>query len=170
MVGVCHSAGMDELTSAAPAFVEMAHRIVWATAATVDTRGRPWTRVLHPVWEWDGERLVGWVATSPTPTKRAHLAAHPHVSLTYWEPSQDTATVQCRAALHTDEQTCTALWERFRTAPAPVGYDPAIVPVWDSPTSPAFAALRLEPWRVRVQPAAVLLAGALDQVREWREG
>ena len=39
------------LSGTAPAFVEIAHRIVWATAATVDPQGRPWTRVLHPIWE-----------------------------------------------------------------------------------------------------------------------
>jgi hypothetical protein len=71
------------LTDVAPAFIALAHRIVWATAATVDSQGRPWTRILHPVWEWDGERLTGWVATGPTPTKQAHLAANPYVSLTY---------------------------------------------------------------------------------------
>jgi hypothetical protein len=30
---------MHELTQVAPAFVEMAHRIVWCSAATVDTKG-----------------------------------------------------------------------------------------------------------------------------------
>ena len=45
---------MDSLEVTAPAFVEMAHRIVWATVATVDERGRPRSRVLHPIWEWDG--------------------------------------------------------------------------------------------------------------------
>ena len=29
------------------------------------------------------------------------------------------------------------------------------------------AGLRLEPWRLRVQPAAVLLAGAADQRLTW---
>lgn len=157
------------LTETAPAFVEMAHQIVWATAATVDAHGRPWTRVLHPLWQWDGERLIGWVAIGPTPLKRAHLAAHPYVSVTYWHPSHDTASAHCRASLHTDDETCTRLWERFAAAPEPVGYDPSIIPGWDGPLSPGFAALRLEPWRVRVQPAAVLLQGAADQVREWRE-
>jgi hypothetical protein len=49
------------------------------------------------------------------------------------------------------------VWELFRNAPPPVGYNPAIVPGWDSPTAPAFAALRLEPWRLRVFPGSVLL-------------
>lgn len=158
------------LTETAPAFVEIAHRIVWATAATVDAQGRPWTRVLHPIWEWDGERLIGWIATSPTPTKRAHLAAHPYVSLTYWNPSHDTVSAYCRASLHADDTTCTAVWERFTAGPEPVGYDPAIIPAWKGgPLSPGFAALRLDPWRVRVQPAAVLLEGKGDLVREWRD-
>ncbi|MHA6618286.1 hypothetical protein [Pseudonocardia sp. DLS-67] len=34
--------------------------------------------------------------------------------------------------------------------------------------APGFAALRLDPWRVRVQPAPVLLEGRVDLVREWR--
>ncbi len=67
---------MAELSTVAPAFVEMAHRIVWAGVATVDRRGRPRTRILHPIWEWDGERLVGWIGTSQSPVKASHLARH----------------------------------------------------------------------------------------------
>ena len=55
---------MSTLTKTAPAFVEVAHRIIWATVATVDRRGRPRTRLVHPMWEWNGERLVGWVEAS----------------------------------------------------------------------------------------------------------
>jgi hypothetical protein len=156
------------LSEIAPPLVAMAHSIVWATAATTDPSGRPWTRILHPIWEWDGETLVGWVATSPTPLKVAHLRAHPHASVTYWHPSHDTATAQCRAALHVDDDTRAWLWERFRTAPQPVGYDPAIIPAWTSPRSPAFAALRLDPWRITVRPGAVMLRGQRELIREWR--
>ena len=42
-----------DLACVAPAFVELAHRIVWGTVATVDPEGRPRTRILHPIWEWD---------------------------------------------------------------------------------------------------------------------
>ena len=45
---------MESLETVAPAFVDMAHQIVWATAATVSTAGGPSTRILHPIWEWDG--------------------------------------------------------------------------------------------------------------------
>src|SRR5262245_34801160 len=108
----------------------MAHGIVWCSAATVDARGRPRSRVLHPIWIWDGKTLVGWVATGPTPTKRAHLAASAHLSASYWAPSHDTCVAECRAALVLDDATRTWLWDHFKSAPAPVGYDPAIVPGW----------------------------------------
>jgi hypothetical protein len=125
---------MDTLEAVAPAFVEMAHRIVWCSAATVDTRGRPRSRVLHPVWVWDGAQLTGWVGTGPTPTKRRHLEANPFVSVQYWAPSQDTCVAECRAALVFDEATRTSVWNLLKQAPAPVGYDPAIIPGWDGPT------------------------------------
>lgn len=148
---------MHPLSEVAPAFVEMAHRIVWCSAASVDRRNRPRSRVLHPLWEWDGTRLQGWIATAPTPLKRAHLEASPHLSLNYWAPDQDTCVAECRAEWRFDDATRARVWEQFRRAPAPVGYDPAMIPGWDGPSSEAFAVLALEPWRLRVMPGSVLL-------------
>jgi len=159
---------MNPLDQVAPAFVEMAHRIVWATVATVNSHGRPRSRILHPIWQWDGERLTGWIATSPTPTKRAHLTASPYVSVNYWEPTHDTCAAECRATLVFDLETRQRVWDLFRNGPPPVGYDPAIVPAWTSPAADAFAALRLEPWRLRVFPGSVLLGKGGDVLR-WRE-
>ena len=157
---------MDRLDEVAPAFVEMAHRIVWATAATVDPSDRPRTRILHPLWEWDGERLSGWIATGPTPVKRADLDHSPHVSLTYWNPEHDNCTADCRATWHLDPETREQVWNQFKHAPAPVGYDPAIVPQWTDPQSPAFGALYLEPYRLRVFPGTVLM-GRGGRVLAW---
>ncbi|WP_019971891.1 pyridoxamine 5'-phosphate oxidase family protein [Mycobacterium sp. 141] len=158
---------MTPLERIAPAFVEMAHSIVWASAATVDADGRPRSRILHPIWEWDGTDLFGWVATVPSPIKRAHLAVHPHVSVNYWTTNHDTCSADCLVEWYLDDETCTQVWDRFATAPAPVGYDPAIIPGWDGPTSPGFAALRLTPYRLRVMPGTVLTAGTGD-VLNWR--
>lgn len=158
---------MTDLATIAPAFVETAHRIVWATVATVGPDGRPRTRILHPLWSWDGEALTGIVATGPTPLKRAHLDHSPHLSLTYWDPSQDVATADCEAAWILDDAGKAEVWRSFVEAPAPVGYDPAIIPVWaDGPGSPAFAGLRLAPHRLRVMPGTVLAAGRGD-VLTW---
>jgi hypothetical protein len=52
---------MNTLAETAPAFVEMAHKIVWVSVATVDVQGRPRSRILHPIWQWDGEHLVGYI-------------------------------------------------------------------------------------------------------------
>lgn len=148
---------MADLAAVAPAFVEMAHRIVWASVATVDDADRPRSRILHPFWEWDGNTLTGWVATGPTPTKRANLERSPFVSVNYWAPNHDTCTAECRVEWYFDVPTRERVWKLFEEGPAPVGYDPAIIPGWDSPESPMFAALRLEPWRLRVFPGTVLL-------------
>lgn len=158
---------MATLAEIAPAFVEMAHRIVWCSAASVDARSRPRSRVLHPLWHWDGTKLEGWIATGPTPTKRAHLAASPYLSLNYWDPSQDTCVAECEARWAFDDATRRQVWEAFVNAPPPVGYDPAIIPGWTSPEDESFAALRLTPWRLRVFPGSVLM-GAGGEVMTWR--
>ncbi len=159
---------MTELATIAPAFVEMAHRIVWCSVASVDTAGRPRSRVLHPMWEWRDGRLVGLVGTGPTPTKRAHLEASPYLSLNYWEPSQDTCVAECRASWCFDLETREQVWDAYKAAPPPLGYDPGIIPGWEAASSDGFAVLRLEPWRLRVFPGAALL-GEGGEVLVWQE-
>ena len=138
----------------------MAHRIVWATAATVDTAGNPQSRILHPVWQWDGSSLAGWIATSPLSLKAKHLAALPRVSVTYWHPDHDTCTANCVTQWELSDAERQAGWTRFATAPAPVGYDPSIVPGWDSPLAPGFGILRLEPVSLRLMDGSAMVGGA----------
>ncbi len=160
---------MAELVTVAPVFVAMAHRIVWANVATVDRDGRPRSRILHPLWAWDGVALTGWIATNATPVKRAHLERTPFVSVSYWAPDHDTCVAECRATWAFDDETRATIWERFKAAPEPVGYDPAIVPAWkDGPLGSEFAVLRLEPWRLRVFPGTVLL-GQGGEVLDWAQ-
>ena len=158
---------MQPLETVAPAFVAVAHRITWCSVATVDEHGRPRSRVLHPFWEWDGEVLTGWVATAPTPLKRAHLAAHPFVSCSYWDPTQDTVTAECAATWCFDLPTRARIWNLFKDAPPPVGYDPAMIPGWTTPEADSFAVLRLDAWRLRVFPGSVLM-GQGGSVLDWR--
>ena len=149
----------SSLQSIAPAFVTIAHRIVWCTVATVDTTGQPRTRVLHPVWQWDGENLMGWIATDPTGLKARHLARTPAVALTYWDASHDVASAVCDVTWRLSETERAAGWALIADAPAPVGYDPAIIPGWDSPSSPTFGVLELRPRRLDVMPGTVLTEG-----------
>lgn len=159
---------MNAFPNVATAFVDMAHQIVWCTAATVDKNGRPRSRILHPIWQWDGENIVGWIGTSPTPVKRAHLKASPYMSLNYWAPSHDTCTAECKVTWAFDDATREMVWDLFLNGPEPVGYDPAIVPAWTSPTADAFAVLRLEPWRLRVFPGGVLMGQPGAEVLRWQ--
>lgn len=159
---------MATLEDIAPAFVEMAHDIVWAVAATVDPQGNPRTRVLHPLWEWDGTTLTGWIATSPLSPKRADLDATPQISLTYWHAAQDTCTVDAEVEWVLDDEGRQALWDRFASTPEPVGYDPSIIPAWTSPTVDAFGGLRLTPTSLRVLPGSVLLRGE-GELLTWKQ-
>ena len=159
---------MNTLTETAPAFVEMAHQIVWASVATVNTAGRPMSRILHPIWQWDGTTLTGWVGTGPTPIKRAHLAATPYVSVNYWVPEQDTCVADCKAMWAFDDETRIMVWDLFVNTPEPLGYDPTIIPQWTSPTCDAFAVLKLAPWRLRVFPGSVMM-GQGGEVLTWRD-
>ncbi len=79
------------------------------------------------------------------------------MSLSYWAPTHDTCVAECRAEWAFDGETRKKVWDLFADTPEPVGYDPAVVPGWDGPDSEGFAALRLEPWRLRVFPGGVLL-------------
>ena len=59
-------------------FNERTQRIVWCTVATIDRKGRPRSRILHPIWEG----TTGWI-TGRNSFKAKHLAANPYVSLSY---------------------------------------------------------------------------------------
>lgn len=160
---------MNQLADIAPAFVEMAHRIVWCVAATSGARGEPRTRVLHPIWEWNGAVLTGWIATGPASPKARDLAANPRLSLTYWAADHDTCTADCDAVWDDTPEQRRAGWERFRDAPAPVGYDPAIIPGWTSPDAEAFGVLRLLPRRLRLMDGSTMLRGE-GRMLGWRRG
>ncbi len=158
---------MTEYSNISRAFVEMAHRIVWCTVATVDADGSPRTRVLHPIWEFADGELTGWIATSPNSPKAADLAARPELSLTYWAPDHDTCTADCTATWETSAAQRRAGWDRFAQAPEPVGYDPSIVPAWTDPDADEFGILRLEPHRLRLMPGSLMLAGE-GELMTWK--
>ncbi len=150
---------MSTLDEVAPAFVAMAHRIVWCTVATTDVQGKPRSRVLHPIWEWEGGKLTGWIATSPQSPKRRDLDATPNVSLTYWDATHDTCTADCHVEWELDIESKRRGWNRFANGPAPVGYDPRLIPSWTSPDAESFGIIRLEPSRLRVMPGSLMMAG-----------
>jgi hypothetical protein len=136
-----------------PDFVARAHAMVWCSLATVDRRGRPRSRVIHPVWEVS----TGWIGTRPDSFKAKHLAANPYVSLAYVANVAKPVYVDCLAEWVDDRATRERVWDFFVHAPAPVGYDPA--PIFGD--LDGFGLLRLTPWRVE-------LVDAPRQSRVWR--
>lgn len=48
-------------------FLRITADVVWCTVATVDRRGRPRTRILHPIWEVVDGRPVGWSEPAARP-------------------------------------------------------------------------------------------------------
>jgi general stress protein 26 len=155
------------LEEIAPRFVDLAHSIVMSVVATAGPDGRPRTRVMQPLWTWDGTSLTGWLSTSTTDPKVDDLRHTPALSITYWNPAQDTCTADCDVELITDDAERAAAWDRFRDAPPPAGFDPAIHPDWDSAASPTFGVLRLTPTWLRVMPGSLLLRGE-GEVWTWR--
>lgn len=88
------------------------------------------------------------------------------MSLTYWDASHDVATAECTSVWESDAESLQRGWDRFVTAPAPVGYDPSMIPGWESPAAPGFGMLRLEPTRLRVFPGSLLTTGT-GQLLNW---
>jgi len=137
-------------------FMARVRRIAWCTVATVDAKGRPRTRILHPIWEG----TTGWIATGRHSHKEKHLARTPYVSLSYWDPQHQQIYVDAKAEWDDDAATKQRIWDLYKSTPPPLGYDPAIIPQWkDGPTSPDFGLLKLTPWRIELFGLADMMAG-----------
>lgn len=132
-----------------PEFRRRVARIVWCTVATIDRKGNPRTRILHPIWEVVDGAPVGYIATGRHSLKEKHIALNPYVSLSYWDPAQEQVYIEAKAQWADAPEERQRIWELFKNTPPPLGYDPGMI--WaDGPLSEGFGVLRLEPWRVEV--------------------
>lgn len=125
-------------------FMERVQRMVWCNVATIDGKGRPRSRILHPIWEG----ATGWITTHRTSYKAKHLAANPYVSLAYVQDIQQPVYADCVAEWVEDVGEKTRIWNLFKTTPPPLGYDPE--PEFIRPDHADFGLLRLTPWRIDV--------------------
>ncbi len=146
-------------------FQEFTSAIVICTATTVDAKGRPRSRMLHPIWQVIEGKPVGWVVTSQTPVKAAHLATNPHMACSYWSPEQNTVTIDCVASWIEDSAGKQHVFDLFMTTPPPLGYDlSGFGP--EGPENPLLNPLRLDPWRIQVFRFAGWEAGTTPRI--WR--
>ena len=92
-----------------------------------------------------------------------------YVSLTYWDPQHQQVYAECRAEWEDSREEKARIWELYRSTPPPLGYDPAMIPVWkDGPQSLEFGVLKLTPWRIELSSIQDMMAGQPPLV--WRGG
>ena len=128
---------------------------------TVDERGRPRGRLVHPVWE----EPVGWLATGGTPSR----------------PATSSTTRTCRSPTgtrRTSRSTPSAAARGSTTTPSgsasgtstptkPEGYP--LEQFFRRPDHPEYGLLRLEPWRIELWDVQEPLRGdAADRVAHAR--
>ncbi|GAB3888034.1 pyridoxamine 5'-phosphate oxidase family protein [Kibdelosporangium lantanae] len=130
-------------------FLKVVREVVMCVVSTVDKAGKPRSRILHPIWEVVDGKPVGWIYTTPSPVKAAHLAANPHVSICYAGALGDVVLGECLASWVTAAETKKYVFDLFNNTPEPVGFDLRLFGI-DSPEHPGFHVLRLDPTRVQV--------------------
>lgn len=128
-----------------PELMARVSRIVWCTVTTVDSKGRPRSRILHPMWEGS----TAWILTGRHSFKAKHLAKNPNVSLSYWDQAHEQVYVEATAEWEDDPAEKARLWKLVSETPEPYGYDPT--PFWrGGATDPGFGLLKCTPRRIEL--------------------
>jgi len=131
---------IDNFSEIEEEFLQRIRSMVYCSAATIDLHQRPRSRVLHPVWE----HRTGWVTTGPNTAKAAQLAVNPFISLAFIADPFIPVYVECRATWQDDPVTRQRIWDLFKT------FDVDLTVSWDNVDNPAYAVLRLDPWRIEL--------------------
>ena len=137
-------------------FLTRVEKIVWCNVATVDSKGRPRSRVLHPIWEG----ATGWIMTSPQSLKANHLAETPYISMAYIADPFNPIYVEATVEWIEDATEKKRVWDLFTNTTEPYGYDPT--PFFESVESPNYGLLKITPWMIELYD----LLG--DSGRRWK--
>ena len=141
-------------------FMDRISSTVWCTFATVDRKGRPRSRILHPLWEGphDGEGPTGWILTGRNTLKAKHIASNPFVSMTYWDPNHKQVYADCKAEWIDDVGEKQRIWDLYKSTPPPLGYHPGLFfPGADNPDT---GLMKLTPWRIELFSLQGLASGS----------
>jgi general stress protein 26 len=125
-------------------FLSRVRKMVWCNVATIDSQGRPRSRILHPIW--DGP--VGWIATRKGSYKTRNLASNPYVSLAYVSDVARPVYVDCKAEWVEDPAEKSRIWDLYLETEPPLGYDPA--PIFKAKDDAGWGLLKLTPWRLEL--------------------
>ena len=127
-----------------PEFIARIQKAVYCSMATVDRKGRPRSRILHPIW--DGP--IGWVISWPGSHKAKHLEHNPYVSLAYIADKEKPVYVDATAAWVHDLEEKQRIWELHQATPPPLGFDPQ--PHYGDIHHMYYGLLRFTPWRIEL--------------------
>lgn len=144
----------NDFNDIAEEFAKRVARIVWCTMATVDTKGRPRTRIIHPIWEGPN----GYIGTGRTSLKEKHIAGNPNVSFTYWDQVHEQIYIEAKAEWLDTDADKQRVWDLYKNTPPPLGYDPGMI--WrEGPLTGDFGVLKLTPRRIELYSIAWLMQG-----------
>ena len=125
-------------------FMRRAAQAVYCSMATVDRKGRPRSRILHPIW--DGP--IGWAISWPESHKTKHLQVNPYVSLAYIYDRDKPAYADCRAEWVDSDEEKVRIWELCKSIPPPFGFDPE--PHYGTIHHKYYGLLKFVPWRIEL--------------------
>jgi len=125
-------------------FIQRVHTMVWCNMATLDTRNRLRSRILHPIWEG----ATGWASARPHSLKAKHIAHCSYVSLAYIADIARPVYVDCTAEWEMDDATKQHVWELFKNTPPPAGFD--LANIFKSVNDPEYGVLKFTPWRIEL--------------------
>jgi len=125
-------------------FIRRVHTMVWCSMATLDTRNRLRSRILHPIWEG----ATGWASARPHSLKAKHIAHSSYVSLAYIADIARPVYVDCTADWETDGGLKQHVWDLFKNTPPPTGFD--LANIFKGVNDPEFGVLKFTPWRIEL--------------------
>ena len=150
----------EKFEEIAAEFQKRVSTIVWCTMTTVDRKGRPRTRIVHPIWEG----TTGWVLTGRESLKAKHLAKNPFVSVSYWSLEHGLVVADCECSWEESTKEQERVFKLFQATPPPYGYDPEMLGMKSG--APGIGYLRFKPWRVELHSLADVMQGKPAQV--WK--
>jgi general stress protein 26 len=127
-----------------PEFMDRVQKAVYCNMATIDCKGRPRSRIMHPIW--DGS--IGWVISWPESHKAKHLVHNPYVSLAYIHDKNKPVYVDAVAEWIDNVTEKHRIWELHKTTTPPLGFDPQ--PHYGTINHQYYGLLRFTPWRIEL--------------------
>lgn len=124
-------------------FLDYVNTYVYCNMATVDAKGRPRSRIMHPVWEG----AIGWNISWRASLKSKHLVQNPHVSLSYFcHDKSYPIYIDCTAEWVMDRDEMWRVWNYYKVARQPMGFDPE--PHYGNIDHEHFGLLKFRPYRI----------------------